>query len=267
MLPRMRNLLAALALWGLLPTSAALAADLLEIQKRGTLRVLAVVADEEAYFVSQRPGGPPGFDLEVLEGFARLHKLTVEVVPASGWAALIPSLHRNKGDLIAGGFTDTASRRKLIAFTVEAFPTRSVVMTRKPAAVIQSVADLKGKKVGTVKGTFMEDELAAAGVTNVDSSIATGGLPEALRTSRVEVAVDGLEAALSAKAKDPDLQLGVFLGPPSSLAYGVRHEDQALLKALNEYISNLRRTSTWSRLVVKYFGESAVELLKSARTR
>jgi peptidoglycan lytic transglycosylase F len=263
----MRKLLAALALWGLLPTSAALASDLLEIQKRGTLRILAVLSDEEAYFVSQRPGGPPGFDMEVLEGFARLHKVKVEVMPVSGWAALIPSLHRNKGDLIAGGFTDTESRRKLIAFTVEAFPTRSVVMTRRPAEVIHSVAELKNKRVGTIKGTFMEDELGAAGVTNVDSSIATGGLPDALRASRVEVAVDGLEAALSAKAKDPDLQLGVFLGQPSSLAYGVRYEDKALLKALNEYISNLRRTSTWSRLVVKYFGESAVDLLKNARTR
>ena len=263
----MRRLLAALALWVLLPTSAAVAADLPEIQKRGTLRILAVLSAEEGYFVSQRPGAPPGFDMELLEGFARLHKLKVEVIPVSGWAALIPSLHRNKGDLIAGGFTDTESRRKLIAFTVEAFPTRSVVMTRKPAAVIHSVAELKGKRVGTVKGTFMEDELAAAGITDVDSSTATGGLPDALRAGRVDVAVDGLEAALSAMAKDADLQLGVFLGEPSSLAYGVRHEDQALLKALNEYISNLRRTSTWSRLVVKYFGESAVELLTKARRR
>ena len=262
----MRKVLAALALWGLLPASAALASDLLEIQERGTLRILAVLADEEAYFISHGPGERPGFDMEVLEGFARLHKVKLEVTPVSGWGALIPSLLRDKGDLIAGGFTDTASRRKLITFTLEAFPTRSVVMTRKPAAVILSAAELKGKKVGTVKGTFMEDELAAAGVTNVDTSIATGGLPDALRASRIDAAVDGLEAALSAKAKDPDLQIGAFLGQPSSLAYGVRHEDKALLKALNEYISNLRRTSTWSRLVLKYFGESAVELLKKART-
>jgi membrane-bound lytic murein transglycosylase F len=261
----MRRLLAVLALGGLLPTVAA-AADLLEIQKRGTLRVLAVVTNEEAFFVSRRPGRPPGFDMEVLEGFASLHKLKVEVLPVSSWGALIPLLNRDKGDLIAGGFTDTESRRKLIAFTVEAFPTRSVVMTRKPAAPIRSIAELKGKRVGTIKGTFMEDELAAAGVTNVDSSIPTGGLPDALRASRVEAAVDGLEAALCAQAKDPDLQLGVFLGEPTSLAYGVRQEDQALLKALNEYVSNLRRTPTWSRLVVKYFGESAVELLKKTRT-
>jgi ABC-type amino acid transport substrate-binding protein len=262
----MRGLLAAVVLWGLLPASPALSSDLREIQARGTLRILAVASDEETYFVSPRPGEAPGFDVEVLEGFARLHKLKVEVIPVSGWGALIPSLHRDKGDLIAGGFTDTESRRRLIDFTVEAFPTRSVAMTRRPAAAIQSVAELRGKRVGTVRGTFMEDELAAVGVTNVDSSIPSGGLPDALRASRVDVVVDGLEAALRAQAKDPDLLLGVSLGRPSSLAYGVRHQDQELLKALNEYLTNLRRTPTWSRLVVKYFGDTAVELLRKART-
>jgi len=38
-----------------------------------------------------------------------------------------------------------------------------------------------------------------------------------------------------------------------------------LLKALDEYIENLRRTATWSRLVVKYFGEMAPDVLKKAR--
>jgi hypothetical protein len=37
------------------------------------------------------------------------------------------------------------------------------------------------------------------------------------------------------------------------------------LKALDEYIENLRRTPTWSRLVVKYFGERAPDVLKKAR--
>jgi len=34
----------------------------------------------------------------------------------------------------------------------------------------------------------------------------------------------------------------------------VRKDDAALLQALNEYIDNVRRTTTWSRLVVEYFG-------------
>jgi membrane-bound lytic murein transglycosylase F len=263
----LKSLAAVLVLWGVLPAAVVSAASLADMQKRGTLRVLAVVSGEETYFVSQKEGQPPGFDLEVLEGFARLHGLRVEVVPIARWDGLIPSLRRDQGDLIAGGFTDTESRRKEIDFSAEVFPTRSVIMTRRPEAVITSIAELKARKVGTIRGTFMEEELAAAGVTNVDTSIATGELPLALKEGRIGAAADGLEAALTAKAKDPDLQCGVFLGRPSSLAYGVRKVDGTLLHALNAYISNMRRTSTWSRLVVKYFGEASLEILNKARAK
>jgi ABC-type amino acid transport substrate-binding protein len=57
----------------------------------------------------------------------------------------------------------------------------------------------------------------------------------------------------------------MFVGPPGSLAYGLRKEDAALLAALDAYIENLRRTATWNRLVLKYFGESAPEVLRKAR--
>ena len=65
---------------------------------------------------------------------------------------------------------------------------------------------------------------------------------------------------------DPELQFGLFLGKPGSLAYAVRPGDAKLLAALNTYLDNLRRTPTWSRLVVKYFGDASVEILRKART-
>jgi ABC-type amino acid transport substrate-binding protein len=245
----------------------ALATDLAEIQRRGTLRALVVFSDKETHFVARGPGPKRGFDAEVLDGFVKLHNLELELVAASGWDALIPSLLKNRGDLIAGGFTDTESRSKQIAFTLEVFPTRAVVFTRKPHRVVGTLEELRAEKVGTIKGTFMVESLKEAGVPpeSVDDSILTGHLPEALRSGRIGAAVDGLEAALVAKAGDPDLQLGMFLGPPDSLAYGVRKSDTVLLKALNEYIANLRRTATWSRLVIKYFGDAAPEILKKAR--
>jgi ABC-type amino acid transport substrate-binding protein len=99
----------------------------------------------------------------------------------------------------------------------------------------------------------------------VDDTIVTGTLPEALRAGKVTAVVLGIENAISAQRQDAEIQLGTFVGPPSSLAYGVRKEDAALLAALNEYIGNLRRTATWNRLVVKYFGEAAPEVLRKAR--
>lgn len=241
------------------------AEDLDAITKRGALRVLAVVIAEEPFFVSLKPGAPPGFDQEMLDGFAKLHRLRLEIVPISGYDALIPALLKAKGDVIAGAFTATEARKKQIAFTEEVFPTRNVVYTRKPAKPIQSVEELRAAKVGTYKGTSMADALAAAGVTGVDDAIELGGFPAALKAGRITAAVDGVEAALIAALSDRDLQMGMFLGAPESLAYGVRKEDAKLFGALNGYITNIRKTQTWSRLVIKYFGDTAPEILKKAR--
>lgn len=249
----------------LLAVAPVAAGDLAEIKARGTLRVLAVVVNQDNVFMSDQPA--VGFDREVLEGFCRLHRVRLELVPLTSWGGLIPALRSARGDVIAGRFNVTPARREQIEFTAEVFPSRHVVLTRKPHKVVDSVEALRAEKVGTVKGTSMAEAVAAAGVpaANVDDGIPTGTLPDALRSGRVSAVVLGVENAMEAQRKDPALELGTFVGPPSSLAYGVRKEDTALLGALNDYIRNLRRSTTWSRLVVKYFGDSALDVLKKAR--
>ena len=260
-----RVLSAALALAVLAP-AAAPAADFPDIQKRGTLRVLVMLDQRRPEFFTL-DHKTPGFDHEVLQRFADLHHVFLEPVPVASWDALIPALLAGKGDLIAGRFTVTESRKKLVRFSAEVFPTRNVVLTRQPHRLVQTVEELREEKVGTIKGTSMAEAIAAAAVppANVDDGIPTGTLPDALRSGRVSAVVLGVENDIEAQRKDPAIELGTFLGPPSSLAYGVRKEDTALLAALNNYIWSLRHSTTWSRLVVKYFGDSALDVLKKAR--
>jgi ABC-type amino acid transport substrate-binding protein len=249
--------------------SAPAGADLDEFKQRGTLRVLVVVTARQPEFICMEPGQPPGFDREILDGFAALQRLKLELVPVAGWDELVPALLKARGDVIAGRFSITESRLKQIDFTHEVFPTRHVAVTRRPHRVVRTVEELRQEKVGTVKATSLADTVAAAGVPRprVDDEVPAGGLSDALRSGRVTAVVWGLEQAITAARTDPDIQLGVYLGPPGSLAYGVRREDPQLKEALDAYIQNVRRTPTWSRLVVKYFGENAPEVLRTARTQ
>jgi hypothetical protein len=64
----------------LLAVSPAAAGDLKDIKAAGTLRVLAVVVNQDDIFMSDKPG--VGFDREVLEGFCGLQRLRLELVPA-----------------------------------------------------------------------------------------------------------------------------------------------------------------------------------------
>ncbi|HET8648176.1 MAG TPA: transporter substrate-binding domain-containing protein, partial [Vicinamibacteria bacterium] len=98
-----------------------------------------------------------------------------------------------------------------------------------------------------------------------DESFPTGGYVEALKAGKATATVWGVESAIASQKEDPDLQLGTFVGSQGSLAFGVRKTDPALLAALNEYVEAFRKSPAWSRLVVKYFGESAPAILKKAR--
>ena len=248
-------------------------ADWKTIQARGALRVLWVNArGPNEFFASDKAMAEsktvlPGFDREVLEQFASLHRVRLESTPITTWDVLIPELLAGKGDVVAGRLTVTESRRKVVAFTAEVFPTRAVVVTRKPHKMVTSLEEFRLEKVGTVKGTSLAEAVTAAAVprSNVVDTIPSGTLPEALRSGQVTAVVLGVENAITAQRIDPELQLGLFLGPPGSLAYAVRKEDAELLRLLNEYIENVRRTQTWNRLVVKYFGAEAPEILKKAR--
>jgi len=241
-------------------------ADLPEVQARGTLRVIVMPLSSADEFFTVPLGARPGFDREILDGFAKLHRLKLEVVPVEGWENLIPALLQGRGDVVAGRFTVTDARRRQVAFTTEVFPSRNVAMTRRPHPPVATLEALKTRRVATIKGSSMAEVLRSVlPAGNLDDSFAPGTLPAALKAGKAEVAVLGVESAIAAQRKDPEIELGVFVGAPMSLAYGVRAKDGALLKALDEYIDNLRRTPTWNRLVVDYFGSAAPEILKKAR--
>ncbi len=264
---RDRSRAALLCLTGLAFLGPVARGDLKDVKQRGTLRVLAVFPGGQDEFFSRASPDAPGFDRELLEGFARLQRVKLEVVPIAAWDALIPALKDGKGDLIAGRFTVTDGRAKLVTFTHETFPSRSVVVTRRPHRIVTNVVELRAERVGTVKGSSLAEAVNAAGVppASVDDGIQPGMLPDALKQGKVTAVVLGVEGAIAAHRRDPELQIGLFLGPPRSLAYAVRKEDAELERALDDYIDAFRRSPSWSRLVVKYFGEAAPDVIKKAR--
>ena len=122
------------------------AADFPEAKARGTLRVIVMPLSATDEFFPVPPGARPGFDRAVLDGFASLHRIKLELVPVEGWDNLIPALLQGRGDLMAGRFTVTDARLKQIAFTSEVFPSRNVVMTRRPHAPVQTLDALRQER-------------------------------------------------------------------------------------------------------------------------
>lgn len=248
-------------LGGVVAASVAGAGDLAELRKRGSLRVLAA-ADEDPVWFSQRGGPAPGFEREVLEGFARLQKLRFEVVPIARWEEAIPMLLRQDGDLL-GGISATPERRLKVDFTIELLPARSVVVTMRPHAPIRSLGALRAARLVIVPNTTWAEALEKAGapvpraVRVADISAAV----EAIRVGHADATVSGVVDFFIQRRKHRGLEAGLLLGEPLSSAWAVRKSSPELRQALDSYLGQLRRSPNWSRLLVSYFGDDAPAIL------
>lgn len=242
-------------------------ADWAEVKASGSLRVL-ITWPHDNYFTRTGQGGEPGIERELLEGFVRLHALKLEVVEVGSYDELFSALRDGRGDVIACNITATEQRRRTLAFSSEILPARQVVVTQRPHRVVQTLEELREERVATIAGTSMAEALAAAGVPkrNLDTSVPAGArLTDLLGTRGITATVEEVALAILRCREKPSLQMGMFLGPSNSMAWGVRKADTALLAALDAYLANVRLAGRWNQLVVKYFGESALDVLRRAR--
>ena len=223
-----------------------------------------VTSEEYVEWFALQDSASPGFERELLKGFAELQRMKVEVVVLEDFDALIPSLIAGKGDVIVS-LNDTEARRERIAFTVEVLPVHHVAASRKPQEPPRTLEELRSRRVAVVSGTTWAD-LARAhvpagrilGFERMDEVMA------ALRKGSADTTVVAVSEYLWQRQRDPDLQAGVLVGPRHSAAWGLRKEDRALKAALDEYLGLMQRSASWSRLVVKYFGPDALAILDRA---
>ena len=230
------------------------------------LRALVLPDARPEFFSTDLAAANPGFEREILEGYARSHQLRLEIVSEKNWDALMAALKAGRGDLIAGHFTDTEERRRSFDFTTAVLPSRTVVITRKPAAPVTTEKELVKRRVGAVKGGAAHHDMLSAGVPpgQIDDTLALDQMMDALRAGRVNALARALPVAILNQRDDPAVEIGLQVGPRTQLAWAVRKDSTKLRLSLNEHLALVRSTGAWRRFVVKYFGESAIDMLKQA---
>ncbi len=236
-------------------------ADLAEIKASGVLRVVAVKEEAPEMF-SFSDTGEPGFEREIIEGFARLQGVKVQPVPAVNADERIVLLNKGAGDVIIG-IVVTEARKKLVDFSSEVLPSRHVVVSYQPQPPIETLEAFRAAKVGVVKGTSWAQAAVEAGVPagSLESFGDRYEAFDALKAGRIGATVITLSDYTLALRKYPGAQAGLTLGASTVAAMAVRKGDDQLLAALDEYLENFRKGPSWSRLVVKYFGEKALAVL------
>ncbi|NDV22718.1 transporter substrate-binding domain-containing protein [Desulfovibrio sp. JC022] len=261
-------------------SGSVLASDLEQIKKRGVLRHLGI---PYANFVT---GNDTGLSVEVVKLFAEHLGVRYEFVK-SDWSTLfgdltgtmvkpkgndVEFLERTpiKGDIISNGLTRLKWREKVINYSKPTFPTQVWCVARggsslrpiKPSGnVDQDIRTvksmLKGKRVMGKQGTCL-----APGLYGIDSRISTiinfpGSLNDiapAVIKGEADVALLDVPDSLVALNKWPGkIKVIGPISPPQTMGAGFRKDSPELLKAFNEFYSELRQNGEYNKLIMKYY--------------
>jgi polar amino acid transport system substrate-binding protein len=156
---------------GSAPASAPASADGASARQGTPRPVLRWGGDAEggAPFVEADPNDPTvlrGFDVEVAAIIAEGLGRTPQFVQVA-WASIDASVRRGDFDIGMSGVEDTPARRSQLAVTIPYFEFREVLTVRRAdAGRFRSLADLRGRRVGTLGGTQAYEMLLDAARTD-----------------------------------------------------------------------------------------------------
>ena len=95
-----------------------------------------------------------GYDVQVAQKIADSLGKKLEIYSYE-WDSLIPGVQSGKLDMIIAGMSPTAERKEKIDFSKNYYTSNLVIVTKKGAlSDVNSIADLKDKKIAAQSGTF-----------------------------------------------------------------------------------------------------------------
>ncbi len=209
-------------------------------------KVLRWGADAEggAPYIFQDPLNPSqviGFEVDLVEALAAGMNRRVEFVQ-NQWDGLIPGLQRGNYDIVVNGLEITEDRKAEINFSEPYYITYEQLTVRKNTFDLNSLADCKGKIVGTLKFSLAHRILDAEGGIDVRSYDGQINAYEDLANGRLDAVLMDYPIALYYGRPNPNLK---FSGTPiSQMAYGIglRKEDKQLLNEINVALEKLAQS-------------------------
>jgi len=174
-----------------------------------------------------------GFEIDLMNAIGRqLNRRSVFV--QNQWDGLVPGLQRGNYDLAVNGIEITEDRKQQVNFSIPYYACGEQLSVRIAENSINSLADLKGKVVGTLKASLAQRILERAGGMEIRSYENQNNAYDDLALGRLQAVLMDWPIAVYYSQPNPKLK---FTGPSiERMEYGiaVRKEDTALLEQVNE---------------------------------
>jgi polar amino acid transport system substrate-binding protein len=253
-----KKLIAATAISVAFVGSQAHADQLSDIKKQGVL-VCGVLGTDEPFSYIKDPASREivGYDVDLCDAIAK-HLGVKPQLKQLAVAARVPELAQGRVDLLAATLTHNKEREALIDFSLTTFVMDQKIMVKKSSG-IENLAALAGKKVLTVKGSTMEQEIRSkipgAVIVSFDSN------PQAflsLQQGKGSGYVNdetSLRSALGMSGEKAN-QFQVLSEPlaSSAIALGIRKDEPAFKEEVNKTLRELEANGEADKLFAKWFG-------------
>lgn len=253
--------------------------DLDAIQKRGYINAL-VDNNSVSYFIYK--GEPMGYEYELLTRFARHLNVDLKIKVTSGINRAMDQLNKGEGDIIAFPLTVTKERKKYVAFSRPHFNSHQVLVQRKPdnwrlmtrdeinESVIRNPVELIGKDVYVLPGSSFEsrlkhlsEEIGGDVVIRVDTtSSESESLIRKVARGEIDLTIaDNMMARVNAFYY-PDLDINTPISMAQQVAWATRKNSPRLLRAINEWLGQIKKEPTFMVIYNRYFRSPRTSLVR-----
>lgn len=251
----------------LLGLSAAQAATLAEIRKRGVISVAS--EDDFQPFEFVKDGKPTGYDVELFAAISKDmgFKIHHDMIP---WTGILPGVVTGKYDIAVTAVLITPERLQTLDFTSPVAQSLDYYMKRADDKRIQGIKDLGGLTLGVEAGSAMlkllpqlSDMLEKSG-GKLGKIVQYQDYPSAyqdLATGRLDYVVNTYLNLRNAVIERPKVfALGQPVSRPIYIAWAMQKGNAALLALLDDKIAGARKDGTMAMLQKRWFGTTFPDL-------
>lgn len=210
-------------------------------------------------FEFEKDGKYVGIDVELIEAIAKDQGFEVEL-EAMDFKGIIPSLQAGQLDVAMGGMSITDERKNVVDFSEPYFDAGVSLIVSETTTDIETVEDLKGKRVAVKKGTvganFATSIASEIGFEMVQFDDSPSMFLDVQNGNSVALFED--YPVISYAIAQQDLPLKIVGNRLNDDQYGIgvlKGKNQDILEKINEGLENLKESGEYQEILDNYLAE------------
>ncbi len=231
-----------------------------ELKKKGEINV-GLLVDFPPYGTTNAQNQPDGYDADVARLLGKDWGVKVNLVPVTG-PNRIPFLLTNKVDMLIASLAITPERAKQVQFS-KPYSAATIVLYGPRKANIKGAADLKPLKIGVARASTQDVALTAIAPqgTEIRRFDDDASAMQALISGQVDAIGCSTTVAAAINKREPGKFEPKFVLKQQEMAVALRPGQDALLKAVNEFVEKNTKNGELNKLYHKWLDTDLPKML------